>query len=87
MKTFKFTIIVLCVLISIIDLNCFQHKKKLFEDDDRVLSYRSIFIYKIASIVEAKRKPFTEVRPDQTSSPLKLSKEQIGRFSWYNYMY
>jgi hypothetical protein len=29
------------------------------------------------------RKQFTELRPDEESSPLRLSKEQLGRFSWY----
>ncbi len=28
------------------------------------------------------KQDFTELRPDEESSPLKLSKEQLGRFSW-----
>lgn len=35
----------------------------------------------LASGVDNK-KTFTLIKPDETSSPLKLSKEQIGRFSW-----
>ena len=28
------------------------------------------------------KQPFTEMKPDKESSPLRLSKEQLGRFSW-----
>jgi hypothetical protein len=31
---------------------------------------------------DKKNKSFTVIKPDDNSSPLKLSKEQIGRFSW-----
>jgi hypothetical protein len=36
----------------------------------------------IAFGVDKKNKSFTVIKPDDNSSPLKLSKEQIGRFSW-----
>jgi hypothetical protein len=38
-----------------------------------------------ASLSDVKsQKQFTELKPDDSSSPLRLSKEQFGRFSWYN---
>jgi hypothetical protein len=56
-------------------------KSSIFEDDESSLSYRSINSIKVA-FGDKKNKSFTVIKPDDNSSPLKLSKEQIGRFSW-----
>ena len=38
----------------------------------------------LASLTDAKRPAkFTELKPDDNSSALRISKEQLGRFSWY----
>ncbi len=61
-----------------------KERSKIFENDEISISYRSNEIFNSASLTDTKRqKQFTELKPDDGSSPLRLSKEQFGRFSWY----
>jgi len=56
---------------------------KIFVEDDKSLTFRSNIYLIPASLIDTKRQSkFTELKPDDNSSPLKLSKEQLGRFSW-----
>jgi hypothetical protein len=63
----KLTIIVLAIISTLCE--------KLYEMDEKILSMST-------SSLKSRKQAFTELRPDEESNPLKLSKEQLGRFSW-----
>lgn len=82
MKTKYIFIILVYFVIQMVSLKQNNHTK-IFVEDDKSLTFRSNIYLIPASLIDTKRQSkFTELKPDDNSSPLKLSKEQLGRFSW-----
>jgi hypothetical protein len=52
---------------------------KLFENDKEIHGYQSIYLVKKAKYIHS---TFTKITPDENSSPLTLSKEQLGQLTW-----
>jgi FAD-linked sulfhydryl oxidase len=85
-------IILLCILSVYSNTlkNKFQSNKLQLSSRDSEFtsfSYRSKNYLKLALLFENVDARVTQIKPDDDSRPLRVSKEELGRFTWYTKLY
>jgi hypothetical protein len=69
----KFVIMLAIIVIAM------SARNRIYDKDEKFIAFRSNILNKLE---QNTTEEVTLLRPDEESTPLKLSKEQLGRFSW-----